>query len=57
MDIGITWHSDQAGSQDTAAQVRAADARTEMIHLDTSALDSCSDVIDELAGGSVAWTS
>jgi hypothetical protein len=36
MDIGITWHSDQAGAQDTAAQVRAADARTEMIHLDTS---------------------
>lgn len=36
MDIGITWHSDQAGAQDTEAQVRAADARTEMIHLDTS---------------------
>jgi NAD(P)-dependent dehydrogenase (short-subunit alcohol dehydrogenase family) len=50
MDIGVTWHSDQAGADDTAAQVRAAGVRAEMMHLDTSALDSCGDVIDELAG-------
>lgn len=50
MDIGVTWHSDQAGAQDTAAQVRAAGASAEVIRLDTSALDSCGDVIDELTG-------
>jgi len=50
MDIGITWHSDQAGADDTAAQVRAAAVQAEVIRLDTSALDSCGDVIDELAG-------
>lgn len=50
MDIGVTWHSDQAGARDTAARVRAAGASAEVIRLDTSALDSCGDVIDELAG-------
>jgi NAD(P)-dependent dehydrogenase (short-subunit alcohol dehydrogenase family) len=24
MDIGVTWHSDEAGAQDTAAEVREA---------------------------------
>ena len=50
LDIGITWHSDQAGADETAAQVRAAGVKAEVIRLDTSALDSCGDVIDELAG-------
>jgi hypothetical protein len=50
MDIGITWHSDQAGARDTAAQVRTVGAKAEVMRLDTSALDSCGDVIDELAG-------
>lgn len=50
MDIGVTWHSDEAGAHDTAAQVRAAGVGAEVMHLDTSALDSCGDVIDELAG-------
>lgn len=50
MDIGITWHSDQAGAQDTATEVRAAGVKAEVAHLDTAALDSCGDVIDELAG-------
>src|SRR6185437_16777365 len=50
MDIGITWHSDEAGARDTASRVRAAGASAEVTRLDTSALDSCGDVIDELAG-------
>jgi NAD(P)-dependent dehydrogenase (short-subunit alcohol dehydrogenase family) len=50
MDIGVTWHSDLVGADDTAAQVRAVGVRAEVMHLDTSALDSCGDVIDELAG-------
>jgi NAD(P)-dependent dehydrogenase (short-subunit alcohol dehydrogenase family) len=50
MDVGITWHSDEAGARDTAAEVQAAGARAEVMRLDTSELDSCGDVIDELAG-------
>jgi NAD(P)-dependent dehydrogenase (short-subunit alcohol dehydrogenase family) len=50
MDVGVTWHSDQAGADETAVQVRAAGVKAEVIRLDTSALDSCGDVIDELAG-------
>lgn len=50
MDVGITWHSDEAGARDTAARVRAAGVSAEVTRLDTSALDSCGDVIDELAG-------
>jgi NAD(P)-dependent dehydrogenase (short-subunit alcohol dehydrogenase family) len=50
LDIGVTWHSDEAGAHDTAAQVQAAGAKAEVTRLDTSDLDSCGDVIDELAG-------
>ena len=49
MDIGITWHSDEAGAHDTAAEVREAGVRAEITRLDTSALGSCGDAIDELA--------
>jgi hypothetical protein len=49
MGIGITWHSDEAGAQDTAAEVRKADVTAEVAHLDTSALDTCGDATDELA--------
>jgi NAD(P)-dependent dehydrogenase (short-subunit alcohol dehydrogenase family) len=50
MDIGVTWHADEAGAQETAAEVRSAGGRAEVTRLDTSELDSCGDVIDELAG-------
>jgi hypothetical protein len=50
MDVGITWHTDEAGAHETAAEVRAAGARAEVLRLDTSELDTCGDVIDELAG-------
>ncbi len=50
LDVGVTWHSDEAGAQDTAAEVRRAGAKAEVAHLDTSDLDSCGDVIDDLAG-------
>ncbi|MBV9093225.1 MAG: SDR family oxidoreductase [Streptosporangiaceae bacterium] len=50
MGIGITWHRDEAGAQDTASEVRAAGVKAEVAHLDTTELDSCGDVIDELAG-------
>jgi NAD(P)-dependent dehydrogenase (short-subunit alcohol dehydrogenase family) len=49
MDVGITWHSDQAGAEDTAAEVRQAGAKAEVSRLDTADLEGCGDVIDELA--------
>jgi hypothetical protein len=56
LNVGVTWHSDQAGAEETAAQVRKAGVAAEVAHLDTSDLDRCGDVIDSLAdrlGGSV----
>jgi NAD(P)-dependent dehydrogenase (short-subunit alcohol dehydrogenase family) len=49
LDTGVTWHSDEAGAQDTAAEVRAAGVKAEVAHLDTSELAGCGDVIDDLA--------
>jgi NAD(P)-dependent dehydrogenase (short-subunit alcohol dehydrogenase family) len=49
MDIGVTWHSDEAGAQDTAAEVREAGVKAEVARLDTSELTVCGNVIDELA--------
>jgi NAD(P)-dependent dehydrogenase (short-subunit alcohol dehydrogenase family) len=49
LDIGVTWHSDGAGAQDTAAEARAAGARVEVTHLDTSELAECGNAIDDLA--------
>ncbi|SCB97655.1 SDR family oxidoreductase [Kosakonia oryziphila] len=37
-DIGITWHSDEKGAQDTARQVQAFGRRAETIQLDLSQL-------------------
>jgi NAD(P)-dependent dehydrogenase (short-subunit alcohol dehydrogenase family) len=50
MDIGVTWHADEAGAQETAAEVRNAGVRAEVTRLDTSELASCGNAIDELAG-------
>jgi NAD(P)-dependent dehydrogenase (short-subunit alcohol dehydrogenase family) len=49
MDIGVTWHSDETGAQDTAAEVREAGVKAEVARLDTSELTGCGNVIDELA--------
>jgi NAD(P)-dependent dehydrogenase (short-subunit alcohol dehydrogenase family) len=49
MDIGVTWHSDEAGAQDTAAEVREAGVKAEVARLDTSELAGCGNIIDELA--------
>src|SRR5690348_9818434 len=49
LDVGVTWHSDEAGALEAAAEVREAGAKAEVAHLDTSDLGSCGDVIDDLA--------
>ena len=50
LDIGVTWHSDEAGAEETAELVRKAGVTAELAHLDTADLDRCGDVVDELAG-------
>jgi NAD(P)-dependent dehydrogenase (short-subunit alcohol dehydrogenase family) len=50
LDVGVTWHSDEAGAKETAEQVRQAGVTAELAHLDTSDLDRCGDAVDELAG-------
>ena len=49
LDVGITWHSDEAGAQDTAEQVRALGRRAEVRRLDLEQLPEAADVVDELA--------
>jgi len=49
MDVGITWHVDEAGAEDTAAEVRSHGARAVVAHLDISDIPDCGDVIDALA--------
>jgi NAD(P)-dependent dehydrogenase (short-subunit alcohol dehydrogenase family) len=49
LDVGITWHTDEAGAQQTAAEVRDAGGRAEIAQLDTTDLAMCGDVVDELA--------
>jgi len=49
-DVGITWHSDENGAQETAEEVRAQGQRAEVRRLDLSQdLPRAVDVIDELA--------
>jgi len=49
LDIGITWHSDEDGANETARLVREAGRRAVVAQLDTSELEACGDVIDALA--------
>jgi NAD(P)-dependent dehydrogenase (short-subunit alcohol dehydrogenase family) len=49
MDVGVTWHEDEAGAEATAAQVRSAGRRAAVAQLDTTDLAGCGVVIDRLA--------
>ena len=49
VDVGITWHTDEQGAQDTADEVRSHGVRAVVAHLDTTDIPSCGDVIDSLA--------
>jgi NAD(P)-dependent dehydrogenase (short-subunit alcohol dehydrogenase family) len=48
MDVGITWHSDEAGATETARLVRQAGRRAAVARLDTTDAPACGDVIDTL---------
>jgi NAD(P)-dependent dehydrogenase (short-subunit alcohol dehydrogenase family) len=49
MDVGITWHSDEQGAHDTAAEVGAHGGRAVVARLDASDVPGCGDVVDGLA--------
>ncbi|MCW4386258.1 SDR family oxidoreductase [Salinibacterium sp. SYSU T00001] len=49
LDVGITWHSDEAGAQSTAEKVRSLGQHAVVEHLDLTDVPGCGDVIDRLA--------
>ena len=48
-DVGVTWHEDEAGAQQTAEEVRAAGRRAEVRRLDLSDPRNGAIVVDDLA--------
>lgn len=48
MDVGITWHSDEAGARETAEEVRALGRTAVVEHLDLTDVPACGDVVDRL---------
>ena len=48
-DVGITWHTDDAGAKGTAEEVTALGRRAEVRRLDLTDLPAAADVVDELA--------
>lgn len=48
-DVGITWHSDEAGARETAEEVRRHGRRAEVAPLDLTRLPGAADVVDRLA--------
>jgi NAD(P)-dependent dehydrogenase (short-subunit alcohol dehydrogenase family) len=48
-DVGITWHTDEAGAQETARRVRSLGTRAVVARLDLTAGELVGDAIDELA--------
>lgn len=49
MDVGITWHRDREGAQDTAREVADAGRRAAVARLDLTDLPKAAQVIDALA--------
>ncbi|SUH87698.1 acetoin dehydrogenase [Salmonella enterica subsp. enterica serovar Typhimurium] len=47
-DIGITWHSDERGAQETAKKAVQFGVRAETIHLDLSQLPEGAQAIEHL---------
>ncbi|MEU0235680.1 MULTISPECIES: SDR family oxidoreductase [unclassified Streptomyces] len=49
LDVGVTWHTDEAGAQATAEEVRAHGRRAAVARLDLTELPGAADVVDRLA--------
>ncbi|MEN2745103.1 SDR family oxidoreductase [Sinomonas halotolerans] len=50
MDVGITWHSDEKGAQETAEEVRRSGRKAVVAQLDVADAPACGEVVDRLAG-------
>jgi NAD(P)-dependent dehydrogenase (short-subunit alcohol dehydrogenase family) len=48
LDIGITWHSDEQGAAETAAEVRRHGRTAVVARLDTTDLEGCGAVVDTM---------
>ena len=48
-DVGVTWHSDEAGAEATAEEVRSIGRRAEVRRLDLGSAENGPPLIDELA--------
>ncbi|MEV7675426.1 SDR family oxidoreductase [Streptomyces sp. NPDC007872] len=49
LDVGVTWHTDEAGARATAEEVRAHGRRAAVARLDLTELPGAADVVDRLA--------
>ncbi|WP_432058877.1 SDR family oxidoreductase [Streptomyces sp. bgisy022] len=49
LDVGITWHTDRDGAEETAAEVRAHGRRAETAPMDLGRLPAAAEVVDDLA--------
>ena len=49
LDVGITWHSDQRGAEETAEEVRGLHRKAVVRHLDTTDVSGAAVNIDQLA--------
>ncbi|MFE5405944.1 SDR family oxidoreductase [Streptomyces sp. NPDC056580] len=48
LDVGITWHTDEKGAQETAREVRAKGRRAAVARLDLTELPGAADTVDDL---------
>ncbi|MCZ0206316.1 SDR family oxidoreductase [Streptomyces sp. UMAF16] len=48
LDVGITWHTDDKGAEETAEQIRAHGRRAAVTRLDLTRLPEAADTVDEL---------
>ncbi|MET9957088.1 SDR family oxidoreductase [Streptomyces sp. NPDC006339] len=49
MDVGLTWHRDRRGAEETAEEVRAQGREAYIEHLDLTLLPEAAEVVDVLA--------
>ncbi|MGV9254853.1 SDR family oxidoreductase [Streptomyces sp. NPDC003697] len=49
MDVGITWHSDEKGAEETAAEVRSKGRRAAVAPMDLTGLPAAADTVDALS--------
>lgn len=50
MDVGVTWHTDKAGAEETAEEVRLLGRKAVVRQLDTTEFRAAAAVVDDLAG-------